>query len=35
MKKILNEAFTKSKMSHLTIESIAKLRLRGKGSGFV
>jgi hypothetical protein len=35
MKKILTETSAKSKMLHLPIESIAKIRLRGKGSGFL
>jgi hypothetical protein len=35
MKKILTDVLTRSKMQHLPIESIAKIRLRGKGSGFL
>lgn len=35
MKKILNETAAKSKMPHLPIDSLAKIRLRGKGSGFL
>jgi hypothetical protein len=35
MKKILNETSARSKMQHLPIEAVAKIRLRGRGSGFL
>jgi hypothetical protein len=35
MKKILNDVLSRSKMQHLQVESIAKIRLRGRGSGFL
>lgn len=35
LKRILNDVQARSKMQHLPMESIAKIRLRGRGSGFL
>jgi len=35
MKNILHDVQTKGKLQHLKFEAIAKIRLRGKGSGYL